>query len=131
VRSKPERNAQTEYELNDFCCGVTKVAPLVERPQSEGEMNYCRGIERAVDERNAPPPNVPAEPRFHYWVGNVAKRVIEEMRKDVREHHKAAGKTNLAHGDAAQPRCDPRPGAETTGAHIKNGRCLYRHDWLF
>lgn len=62
------------------------------------------GIKRAIDQRNAPPPDVPMQPRFHDGIGDVAKRVIEEMRKDVGEHHQAAGEANLTYANATQQR---------------------------
>jgi hypothetical protein len=79
---------------------------LIERPQTEREMNDGSRVERAVDERNAPPPDVIPQPRFHHVVGNIAEGMIEEMRKDVGKHDEAGGEPYLPHADAAQPRQD-------------------------
>jgi hypothetical protein len=43
------------------------------------------------------------KPGFHGVIGNTAERMIEEMRKDVGEHHEAAGEPDLPNADAAQP----------------------------
>jgi hypothetical protein len=60
------------------------------------------------------------QPGFHDRIGNIAKRVIEEMRKDVREHHKTAGDAHLAHADAAQPRPSAGEGPRAFGPHVDN-----------
>src|SRR6516165_10271104 len=81
------------------------MSPLIERPQAEREVNRRRGVERGIDERNSPPPDVPGQPGIHGGVGDVAERMNEEMRKNVREHDEAASKAHLAHANAPQPRC--------------------------
>src|SRR5215472_3439038 len=94
-------------------------------------MRRCRGIERGIDDRNSPPPDVPGQPGIHRGVGDVAKRVIEEMREDVREHDEPTSKAYLAYANAAQPLRNTRRGPKATGAHVNNGRCLYGHDQVF
>ena len=66
-------------------------------------MRRGRGVERGIDDRNWPPPDVPGQPRIHRGVGDVAKRVIEEMREDVREHDEPTSKAHLAYANPAQP----------------------------
>jgi hypothetical protein len=44
---------------------------------------------------------VEREPLFHQRVGNIAERVIEKMREDVREHHEPAGEPHLPNTDTA------------------------------
>ena len=102
MTGEPERNAQAEHELRDLNCRVAKMAPLIERPQAEREMHDGGSVERVIDDRNSPPPDVEPQPRFHRLVGNVAERVIEEMRKDVGEHDEAGSKPHLPHANAAQ-----------------------------
>src|SRR5262249_52349951 len=104
---------------------------LIECPQPEREMRRGRSIERGVDDRNSPPPDVPGQPRIHRGVGDVAKCVIEEMREDVREHDEPTSKAYLAYANAAQPLRNTRRGPKATGAHVNNGRCLYGHDQVF
>ena len=60
-----QRNAQPEHELGDFNDRVAKMPPLIERPQSQQEMRRCSGIECKIDDRDPPPPDVKAKPRFH------------------------------------------------------------------
>src|SRR5262249_47740180 len=107
MAGKPKRNTQAEHELGDLCDGVTKMSPLIERPQAEREVYRRRGVERGIDERNSPPPDVPGQPRIHRGVGDVAKCVIEEMRENVREHDEPTGKAHLAYANTAQPCRNP------------------------
>src|SRR5262249_17035115 len=125
---KPEWNAQAEHELGDFHGGVAKMPALIERPQAEREVYRSCGVKRGIDDWNSPPPDVPGQPPIHYGIGNITKRVIEEMRKDVGEHHQAAGKANLTYASAAQQRDNARPRVKGACAYVKNGRCFYRHD---
>lgn len=60
-------------------------------------------IERVIDDRNSPKPDVVSQPRLHRVIGNIAEGVVEEMREDVDEHHKAGDEPHLAYADAAQP----------------------------
>src|SRR4029079_15525141 len=101
---KPERDAQPEKQLRDLGRGVAEMPALAERPEAEREFNSGGVVERDVEERKPPPPDMIPEPPLHQVVGNIAERVIEEVREDVSKHDQAAGKANLPHADAAQPR---------------------------
>ena len=87
-------------------------------------MRRGRGVERRIDDRNSPPPDVPGQPGIHGGVGDVAERMIEEMRKNVREHDEAASKAHLAHANAPQPRRNMGRSSKATRARVNNGRCL-------
>ena len=91
-----QRNAQAKYQLGNFDCRVAKMPALIERPKPQGKMGGCDRVKRKIDDRNSPPPDVETEPRFHGVVREIAQRMIEEMRKNVGEHHEAAGKPHLA-----------------------------------
>ena len=125
---EPERNAQPEQQLRDLCSRVAEMPALIERPEAEREMNHGGGIERDVDDRNPPPPDVIPEPLLHQWVGDVAERVIEEVREDVGEHDQPAGKPHLSHADAAQPRQCLRFGIKACRLHVTQSGCLDRHE---
>ncbi len=127
MTGEQKRNAQAQDELGDFGRGVAEMPALIERPQAERHMRDRRGIERGVDDRDAPPPDVEVPPPIHGREGNIAERVIEEMREDVGEHHQAAGDAHLPHADAAQPRRYLRRGFCAGRAHINDRRCLQRH----
>jgi hypothetical protein len=107
MASEPERNAQAEQELRDFDARIAKVPALIQRPQAQRKMRYGGYVEREIHDRNSPPPDMQRQPPFHGRVRNIAERVIEEMREDVREHHQAAGDAHLPHADAAQPSPEP------------------------
>jgi hypothetical protein len=85
-----------EYQLGDFDDRVAKMPALIERPQPQQEVRRCSGIKCKIDDRNSPPPDVEMKPRFHGVIGEIAERMIEEMRKDVGKHHQAANEPNLA-----------------------------------
>ena len=123
MTGEQQRNAQAQHELRDLGGRVAKMPPLVERPQAERQMRRSRGVEREIDDRNSPPPDVEPQPCFHGRVGDVAERMIEEMRKDVREHDEAAGDADLPHANAAQP-CHHFGGAESSRAHVNDRRGL-------
>jgi hypothetical protein len=40
------------------------------------------------------------QPGLHQVVGNIAKGVIEEMRKNVSEHYQATDEADLTHANA-------------------------------
>src|ERR1700730_18180573 len=101
MTGEPERNAQTQQQLGNFCDRVAKMPSLIERPQAEREMRRSRGVERGIDDRNSPPPDVEPQPCFHRRVGDVAERVIEEVREDEREQDEAASDAYLPHANAA------------------------------
>ena len=65
---------------------------------------------------------------LHRVVGNVAERVIEEVREDVGEHHQAADEPHLAHADAAQPCPDAGAVRCACRGKINVRRDLCRHD---
>jgi hypothetical protein len=88
-------------------------------------MGRYSGIKGEIDDRNSPPPDVETKPRFHRVIGNVAKRVIEEMRKDVGKHHEAAREPHLAHAYPAQPSLKAR--YLTCGAYIDDCGGLQSH----
>ena len=125
---EPERNAQAEQKLGKLGAGIAKMPPLIERPQSEREMDDGRNIERIVDHRQPPEGNVVRQPRFHCVVGNDAERVVEEVRKDVGEHHQAGDETHLAHADPAQPCPDAGAVRCACRGKINVRRDLCRHD---
>ena len=131
VTGEQERNAQAQQQLGDFGGRVAKMPALIERPQAEREMCRSRGVERDIDDRNSPPPDVEPQPRFHGRVGDVAERMIEEMREDVGEHDEAAGDAHLPHADAAQPRhargAESKPLARTS---TMAGACIAMHGQL-
>src|SRR5215813_13466235 len=77
---------------------------LIERPQTEREMHNGRKIKRVVHDRNSPPPDMIFQPGLHQVVGNIAKGVIEEMRKNVGEHYQAGDEADLTHANAMHPR---------------------------
>lgn len=87
-------------------------------------MDDCRGVQRGIDNRNAPPPDVNIQPPVHRREGNVAERVIEEVREDVREHHKAAGEPHLPNANASQPNSKFRRGFRARRAHVNDCRRL-------
>jgi hypothetical protein len=86
-----------------------------------------RSIERGVNDRNSPPPNVVSEPGFHQRIRKVAERVIKEMREDVREHYQSTGEAYLPHPDAAQPTRYRRHVSDIGFADINDWQCLDRH----
>jgi hypothetical protein len=83
----------------------------------------CRGcgVEREVDDRDPPPPDVIGEPGFHRIVGEIAKRVIEEVGKDVGEHDEAAEQPHLSNAYPAQPPPNARQLRRAVGANVENG----------
>ena len=58
--------------------------------------------------------------------GNIAEGVVEEMREDVDEHHKAGDEPHLAYADAAQP-CRKR--SVHARADVTDSRGLGCHAW--
>ena len=124
MAGKPERNTQAQNELRDFHERVAKMAALIERPQPERKVDGGRKVERVVDGRNSPPPEMPLQPRFHRGERNIAERVVEKMRKYIREHDEAAGKPHLPHTDAAQPHRQSGRRIRAARAHVYDGRCL-------
>jgi hypothetical protein len=124
---QPERYAQTQEQLSDFGDSVAKMAALIERPQAERKMDRSCAVERGVDDRNPPPPNVKREPLFHQRVGNIAKRMIEKMREDVGEHHQPTGEPDLPNADAAQPIGNAGGHADPGRAHASDCWCLHRN----
>src|SRR5215471_18747928 len=98
--------------------------PLIERPQAEREVDDGSKVKRVVDDWNPPPPNMISQPGLHQVVGNVAKGVIEEMRKNVSEHNQASDEANLAHANAVQPR---RKGRMHAGADVTDSGGLSSH----
>ncbi len=91
-----QRNAQAKYQLGNFDRRVAKMPALIERPKPQGKMRGCGGVQRKIDQWNSPPPDVETKPGFHGVVGEIAEGMIEEMRKNVGEHHEAAGEPDLA-----------------------------------
>jgi len=120
-----QRDAQPEYKLGDFDGGVAKMAALVERPEPEQEMNGDGGVEREIDDRNSPPPDMKAESGLHRGVGEIAERVIEEVRENVGKHDEAAEEPHLPNSDSLQPPHDGR-GLEC-GARIHDYRGVQGH----
>ena len=86
-------------------------------------------IERVIDDRNSPPPDVEAQPRLHRFVGNVAECVIEEMRKDVGEHDKAGSKPDLPHANAAQQYRKRGISIHARRADVNERGCLWLSRW--
>jgi hypothetical protein len=68
-----------------------------------------------------------AEPGLHGVIGNTAKRVIEEMGKNVGKHDEAAGEPDLSNSDPAQPASDGRRFVCASTAHINDCWCLQGH----
>jgi hypothetical protein len=99
------------------------MAALIERPQPEREMDGGGGVERHVDDGNAPSPDVKGQPGFDQCVGNIAKGVIEEMRENLGEHHEAAGEAHLPNADAAQPIRNLRRPVRPGRAHVDDCWC--------
>src|SRR5262245_7193646 len=124
MTGKPERNREPKNDLGDLRSRVAKMPPLIECPQPKRKMDHGRYVERVVDERKSPPSDMVFQPCLHGIVRNVAKRMIEKMRKDVGEHDEAGGDADLTHADAAQPSRKPgmRPCADVT-----DSGGLYRH----
>ena len=87
-------------------------------------MDNGRQVKRVVDEWKSPPRNVVFQPRLHRVVGNIAERMIEKMREDVRKHDQASGDPHLAHANPAQPCC--KPGVRAC-ADVTDPGGLYRH----
>ncbi|MFZ2078737.1 MAG: hypothetical protein WAV38_19215 [Xanthobacteraceae bacterium] len=84
-------------------------------------------VKRGVDDRNPPPPDVKREPLFHQRIGNIAERVIEKMREDVREHHEPAGEPYLPNTNTAQPTGEAGGDAHPGRVHASDCWCLHRH----
>src|SRR5437870_13599937 len=104
MAGEQQRDAQTEDQLGDFNKSVAECPALIERPEPQSEMDSGRCIEREIDDRYPPPPDVKAKPRLHGGVGEIAERVVEEMREYVGEHDETAGQPHLADADPPQPR---------------------------
>ena len=128
MTGEPERYAQAQQKLGEFRDRVTKMPALIERPQPKREMYRGGGIERRIDDRNAPPLDVKRQPGFHQRVGNIAEGVIEEMRENVGEHDEAASEAHLPNPDAAQPIGNSRRPVRCGRAHVDNCWCQYRHE---
>ena len=90
-------------------------------------MNARSGVERGVHQRNSPPPDMKQQPRFHCGVGNIAERVIEKMREDIREQDKTAGEPHLSNADATQSAAHARQEADAVRAYIDDRRPDLRH----
>src|SRR6202008_2364714 len=90
VARDQQRDTQPEHQLGDLDRGVAKMPALVERPEPEQKMDRGGGVKRKIDDRSSPPPDMEAQPGFHGVVGDIAERMVEEMREDVGEHHQAA-----------------------------------------
>ena len=119
-----KRNAKPQCELRDLGEGVAKMPALIERPQAEAGVRNCGRIEHEIDNRNSPKPDVVLKPRLHRGVGDVSKRVIEEVREDVGEHDEAGGKAYLSDADAAQPSGNAGRRAGANWTNVNDCRCL-------
>ena len=102
VRAQKHRNAEPEDELNDLRRFPAKVPPLIERPQPKRRVNAERRIEQQGPDRAKPERHVQVEAILHGIERDIAQRMIEVVRQQIREKNDAAGQPHLTHADAAQ-----------------------------
>src|SRR3981189_571115 len=88
-------------------------------------MDRDGGIEGEIDDRNAPATHWKEEPGLHRGVGEIAERMIEEVRENVGKHDEAANQPHLPDSDSLQPPHDAR--RPVCGARINDYRCVQGH----
>ncbi len=101
-----ERNGESERELGRLHPRPAELAPFVERPEAEAQVDRQRRIEKNRPGRRLPDQLLQREAPFHRIDGNISQRMIGVMQRDIDEQDEPAGQPDLA---KAEPELPPRP----------------------
>ena len=91
-----ERDDETERKLRRLEPRPAELPPLVERVEAEPHVGQERGVEQERAGKRLPDELLESEPALHRRDRDVAKRVVEEVKRHIGEEDEARGQPKAA-----------------------------------
>ena len=99
VKHQQQRNAQAKQELQRLGDLPAEFAAQINRPEAERHVREHRAVKNDRHRPAAPEHDLVVQEVVHRRDGDVAQRMIEQMRDDVGEEDQARAELHLAHAD--------------------------------